>query len=392
MKRSPLLVLFLNAVLSISLAAQSSGGAAQEKAGAREKEKIERAGKEKARKKREKPAARESARSDAQQKRRSARKEKGKLALKSRETTGRREKESSRRKTLAARKTGGSQREKGEGARREKQKVAAAQKDKQKVASSRQKVAASSPKEKQQVERPRVAGSVEGRQRPRSLRELTLGEDYARQPTSPTPESAPLTSPASVPLSIQPYESAFMGSEEWDVPGTWNFSRGLELRGAGVGLLRQEVAGRYADLRIISNVELAEGHAVAFVVRALDKRNYYLVRITGPKAAYTPNKLRVFAVRDGEARPFGSPLSLSGFDLRGQFALTLQLTGNRFEFRLDDNTGMPEEAQPVGVIYDPENTYTAGAVGLAAGDAEQARIRRFYVSPAQSVSQRLQEK
>ncbi|HEY0079279.1 MAG TPA: hypothetical protein VGB73_11740 [Pyrinomonadaceae bacterium] len=387
MKRSPLLVLFINAVLSVSLSAQSSGGASQGQAGARERGKIESAGKEKARKRREKAAARQSAKSSAQAKRRGVQKERGKLAVKSkaRETNGRKEKESGKRRALVAGKTGGSQREKGEGAQRENQKVASARKDKQRVA-------ASSQKETKRVERPRLAGSVEGRERPRSLRELTQGEEYARQPPAPTPESAPHTSPKNVPLSIQPYESAFMGPEEWDAPGTWSFSRGLELRGAGVGLLRQEVAGRYADLQIISNVELAEGHAVAFVVRALDKRNYYLIRITGPKAAYTPNKLRVFAVRDGEAKPFGSPLSLAGFDLRGQFALTLQLTGNRFEFRLDDTTGMREEDKPVGVVYDPENTYAAGAVGLAAGDAEQARILRFYVSPAQSVSQRLQEK
>jgi hypothetical protein len=135
-------------------------------------------------------------------------------------------------------------------------------------------------------------------------------------------------------------------------------------------------------------VELSDGDAIAFVVRALDKRNYYLVRLTGPKAAYAPNLLRVFAVKDGQPQPFGSPISLAGFDLREQFALTLKVTGNRFEFRLDDNNG----AQPVGVIYDPNNTSAAGAVGVAAAGDEQARILRFYVSPGQSISQRLTEK
>lgn len=364
MKRRSVVAVVLVAMSVLSTGIGSFGGAVGEKAAGKGKEGVQR---------KEKVAVKEKERAASKAKERV----KEKVAARNGEKSGAKQKSStdrSRKSRVAAK-----LKDKTAKAREKRRRA-----EKSKIAKKR----SNSQKDKQ-----KVAARTERKERTRSLKALARTAEYVRR-ESPTPMStlspmsSPLASPPpspSLPLSIQPYEAAFIGAEEWDAPSAWRFSRGLQLNGAGVGLLREKIAGRFGDLQIISNVELAVGDTVSFIVRARDKRNYYLVRLTGAGAAYAPNKLRVFAVKDGEAQPFGSPISLSGFDLKEQFALHIKLTGNRFEFMIEDSgAGL----LPAGVVYDPEHTYAAGAVGVAASDNEQARILRFYVSPEQSMSQR----
>ncbi|HEY0077428.1 MAG TPA: caspase family protein [Pyrinomonadaceae bacterium] len=180
------------------------------------------------------------------------------------------------------------------------------------------------------------------------------------------------------PLALQSFEADFT-PEQWDVPSNWKVAPRLHMSSEGIGLLRESVAGRYADVELISNVELVNGTGVSFVLRAVDKQNYYLVRLTGPKAD-VPNKVRVYSVKDGRPQQLGSSISVSAFDLSEQFVFTLKLVGNRFEFTIDDNVGRAE-LLPVGIIFDPNSTFTSGAVGVAANAGDQAKILRMYLNP-----------
>ena len=180
------------------------------------------------------------------------------------------------------------------------------------------------------------------------------------------------------PLASQAFEADFT-PEQWDVPSDWKVAPRLQMNSQGIGLLRESVAGRYADFQLVSNVELINGSGVSFVLRAVDKQNYYLIRLTGPKAE-TPNKVRVYAVKDGQPQQLGSSISISGFDLSEQFVFTLKLVGNRFEFTIDDNAGRLE-LLPVGIIIDPNKTFTSGAIGVATTSTDQAKILRMYLSP-----------
>lgn len=181
------------------------------------------------------------------------------------------------------------------------------------------------------------------------------------------------------PLASQPFDADF-APEQWDLPAKWSLSPRLHVNGEGVGLLKESASGRYADVKLISNIELINGSGVSFVMRAIDKQNYYLVRLTGPKAD-VPNKLRVYVVKDGKAQQIGSSISCAAFDLSEQFAFTIKLVGNRFDFTIEDSNPEDAELVPVGGIIDAGNTFTSGAMGVAGHAGEEAKILRLFLNP-----------
>lgn len=181
------------------------------------------------------------------------------------------------------------------------------------------------------------------------------------------------------PLAVQPVEAEFTAAH-WEVPASWQLATGLQVNGAGLGLLREDVAGRFTDLQIISNIELTNGSGLSFVIRAIDQQNYYLVRLSGPKGSNSPNMLRFFVVKGGKQQQIGSSFALKAFNLSEQFDFTITAKGNQFDFIITDRNGRPESA---GRFFDVKNTFTSGAVGVAASPDEQSKIGRFYVCPNQ---------
>lgn len=178
-------------------------------------------------------------------------------------------------------------------------------------------------------------------------------------------------------LAAQPVEAEFSAAN-WDVPAAWRLAPGLTVSGAGVGLLRDEIAGgHFANLQLITNIELTSGQGVSLVFRARDRQNYYLVRLSGPKAGDSPDTLRFYVVKDGRQQQLGSA-SVKGFHLNEQFDFTVTAKENEFLFVITDDTGKP---MPAARFFDPKNTFTAGSVGVAANAGEQAKIGRFYICP-----------
>ncbi|HVF49827.1 MAG TPA: caspase family protein [Pyrinomonadaceae bacterium] len=181
------------------------------------------------------------------------------------------------------------------------------------------------------------------------------------------------------PLAVQPVEAEFTAAH-WEVPAAWRLATGLQVTGAGLGMLREDVSQRFANLQIITNIELTTGSGISFVIRAVDKQNYYIVRLSGPKGGNSQNMLRFFVVKDGKQQQIGSSYALKGFNLNEQFDFTITAKDNQFDFIITDSNGRPESA---GRFFDVKNTFTSGAVGVAANPDEQAKIGRFYVCPNQ---------
>ncbi|HEV2766056.1 MAG TPA: hypothetical protein VGV38_23935, partial [Pyrinomonadaceae bacterium] len=180
-------------------------------------------------------------------------------------------------------------------------------------------------------------------------------------------------------LKAQPFTASFNIADEWALPRAWSGARGLEVNGEGLALVRDQGV-RYADMQMNVNVELTGGSGVSFVVRAADERNYYLVRLGGPKSE-PANKLRLFVVRNGQESLLGTR-ELSLFNLGNQLLFIVKVTGSRFEFFIDDNTGLPEP-QSVGQISDDNNTFSSGTLGVAARPGDRAKVSQFYVCPGQ---------
>jgi hypothetical protein len=176
-----------------------------------------------------------------------------------------------------------------------------------------------------------------------------------------------------------PLDADFSLPEVWQVPSTWGRTRVLEVNGEGRAMLR-DAKSWFADLELSANVELIGGTSVSFIVRAADEQNYYLVRLCGPHSD-TPNKLRVFVVKDGQEPRHLQTFSLSSFQLSDQFLFDMKIVGDRFEFLLDDNSGSGQHVGlvPVGELID--STLSAGSVGVAARPGDRAKLFQYLVCP-----------
>jgi hypothetical protein len=180
-------------------------------------------------------------------------------------------------------------------------------------------------------------------------------------------------------LRKQPLDADFSLTEQWEVPAGWSGKRTLEVNGEGRAMLR-EAEGWFADFELSTNVKLIGGGSVSFIVRAVDEQNYYLVRLCGPHSD-TPNKLRIFLVKDGQPPRALQTFSISA-NLSDQFVFDMQVVGGRVNFFIDDNGilgGKPVGLGPEGEYTD--NTFAAGSVGVAAQAGDKAKLFQYLVCP-----------
>lgn len=169
---------------------------------------------------------------------------------------------------------------------------------------------------------------------------------------------------------------------DWEAPGGWRAGSGkLLVSGPGIALPRDSKYRFYGDFQLTSDVNMVNGVAASFILRAKDSNNYYLVQLTGPNA---PERyvLRGFIVRNGVLSPLGAPIPIEGFadTLRANqfFRVTIKTT-ERNKFKVSITDSQTGDVLPLGILTDPNNNFPIGAVGLAVRDAEQNEIGSFIV-------------
>jgi len=169
--------------------------------------------------------------------------------------------------------------------------------------------------------------------------------------------------------------------QEWEMPATWQDSkRTLLVKGAGVALPREQGFRYYRDFQLASNVQMTNGMAVSFALRARDNQNYYLLQLTGAKAD-EPHVVRLYLVKNGVARrirsvPFSSAAAKS-MDSGQAFSVSVKMTGYQIAVEINDSeTG---QLHSLGVLTDPDQNFAVGAVGIAARGEEENVIERFVV-------------
>ena len=187
-------------------------------------------------------------------------------------------------------------------------------------------------------------------------------------------------------LSTKTFSATWTSLEGWEVPSGWRVEkRKLALKGAGIGLPRDESYRYYADFQLVSDVKMLNGVAASFVVHAEDAKNYYLVQLTGPNAD-EPYVLRGFIVKNGVAQRMGAPIPIDGFAATlksGQFfKVSMRMTDNNLNVSITDSqTG---EDFPLGILNDPNRNFRVGAIGIAVRDHEQNEINRFIICTSES--------
>lgn len=167
----------------------------------------------------------------------------------------------------------------------------------------------------------------------------------------------------------------------WEVPPGWHAeSKHLIVKGAGVALPLDENRRYYKDFLLSSSAKMVNGIGVGFALRARDAQNYYLLQLTGENSD-EPYYVRLFVVKNGVAQRIqanqivGAPAN--AIKTGNFFAVTIRMVDNRIKVDIEDSkTGL---SYPLGILIDPNRSFTAGAVGIAARSKEENVIWIFNV-------------
>ncbi len=183
-------------------------------------------------------------------------------------------------------------------------------------------------------------------------------------------------------LCEQVFSESWVSLTSWEAPATWKTaSRKLTINGAGWAIPKDDCPRHFADFELTADVRLLNEQGIAFVVRALDRKNYYEVQLTGAKAA-EPLLMRGIAHVNGVAQPLGRAVPLDAFapNMTGKyFTVVIKAKGNLFKvFINDSSTG---EELPLGDLPDPSKHFALGAVGVVGHTGEQTEVARFIVNP-----------
>jgi len=169
--------------------------------------------------------------------------------------------------------------------------------------------------------------------------------------------------------------------KNWEVPAGWRASSGnLIVKGAGIALPRDESKRYYKDFQVISDVKITNGIGAAFVLRAQDSKNYYLLQLTGEQAD-EPFYVRLFVVKNGVEQRIQAlkiPSTAASALKAGQFfSVQIKVTDNRIAVAIVDNQSATD--YPLGVLIDSNRNFAAGAAGIVARSNEESVVWRFIV-------------
>lgn len=183
-----------------------------------------------------------------------------------------------------------------------------------------------------------------------------------------------------LPTSAAFSETFLSGLTFWEAPKSWKAENGLlYVRGEnGVGLPKNK---RYKDCNISFGLRLNKSGGAAWIVRARDKKNYYLFYLGGTSGQFA-NQFRVYICRDGvyslespadPSLPVPVPLKV-GDDYR----IRIQISGNVIQHWITpSNIG---EEYSLGLFKDPGNSFPIGGMGFALLAEQDFLVNAFDIS------------
>lgn len=168
---------------------------------------------------------------------------------------------------------------------------------------------------------------------------------------------------------------------EWILPSAWRLDRGLKVRSEGVGLPGNPRFRQYVDFEVVADLKVSDSGTAAFVLRAQDDKNYYLLQLAGTKGA-EPSIASLRAVKDGviQREPLSSvpiPHFAKTFASNDGFRVLIQGDTNKFAVWIEDSG----RVNSVGVLTDQYSTFKKGAIGLAGVARSNFDVSFFRVCP-----------
>lgn len=180
-----------------------------------------------------------------------------------------------------------------------------------------------------------------------------------------------------LPTSAAFSDTFLSGLTFWDAPQSWKTDKGLlYVQGeSGVGLPKNK---RYRDCNISFGLRLNKTSGAAWVVRARDKKNYYLFCL-GSTDSNLANQFSVYICRDGVLSP-GDPALPLPIELKpgDDYRIRIQIVGNVIQHWITpSNIG---EEYSLSLFKDPNNTFPIGGAGFMLLDGQDFLVNAFVIS------------
>jgi len=170
----------------------------------------------------------------------------------------------------------------------------------------------------------------------------------------------------------------------WSLPEGWRIDNEiLKASGVGVALPKSAAFLHYKDFEMQSTVRLVNNTSIGFVVRAIDKNNYYLIQLTGDNTKEQKYRVSAFIVKDGKPTTQIADISLTYiknikqiFSNHDWFEVHIKANGNKFDVLLIVN-GIE---YPLGNFEFKDDDFRIGAIGLASIGNSSFDVGRFIVN------------
>lgn len=184
--------------------------------------------------------------------------------------------------------------------------------------------------------------------------------------------------------------------QQW-MPGNlgWNIDRidgahGRRIHGETAGLFMtpydKNPFNLYRDFTLVMNVRFIGKKGVAWIVRAEDLKNYYLLTLTKSAKGQESAELNFSKCEQGVDRPLDSAgAAVNVENDQDNFLITTEVRGNKFEVTVSRSGLQPptsfEQSEPQKLKTFVDKTFSVGGVGLLPKNEREVLLQHWRVAP-----------
>lgn len=163
----------------------------------------------------------------------------------------------------------------------------------------------------------------------------------------------------------------------WDAPSSWQLNRRiLTVRGPEPGLVK---GMNFVNFTMQFDIRFTNGKGAAWIIRARDKKNFYLFQLCGPKSA-NPKTFRSYVYKNGQSTMLNStpmPEDLTRQD--DIYTIRIEAKGSNIKHSIQLKSNPREGSQQFSTLID--STFPHGTVGLGTVDGEEFVVYFVNITP-----------
>jgi hypothetical protein len=167
------------------------------------------------------------------------------------------------------------------------------------------------------------------------------------------------------------------GLKFWDAPSSWQINRrSLMVRGVDAGLVQNR---NYVDFKMELDIGFTNGKGAVWIVRARDKKNFYLFQLCGPKGA-SPKTFRSYVYQNGRPTMLGSTSMLEDLTRpNDSYTITIEAKGTTIKHFIRLKSNPAAGSQLFSTLTDA--TFSYGTVGFGPIEGEEFVVYFINVVP-----------